>query len=174
MTDMIVYREMEASEVEAVAALVARVFRCVVAPFYMEEGVREVLRFGSAERLRERVRHDESFVLVAQADGGGLVGMIEMRGGDHVSLLFVDADYQRQGVGRTLLRRAVVRARAARPDLRQVTVHASPNAVSAYERLGFAATAAEQEADGILYTPMTLILTEESPEARQRTKEQEP
>jgi hypothetical protein len=41
-----------------------------------------------------------------------------------------------------------------------MTVHASPNAVAAYERFGFRATAPQQERDGITFVPMTLGLSD--------------
>jgi ribosomal protein S18 acetylase RimI-like enzyme len=66
-----------------------------------------------------------------------IVGVIEVRQFRHISLLFVDDRFQRQGIARALVRHAVARCLSRRPDLRQITVRSSPYAVPIYERLGF-------------------------------------
>lgn len=84
----------------------------------------------------------------------GLVGMIELRRPDHIAMLFVDGRFQRRGIARALVEAALDRLRAERPGLDRLTVHASPNAVPAYRRLGFRPTAGEQSTRGIRFIPM--------------------
>lgn len=152
----VIYRLMRPGEEAAVCAMVERCFNAFIAPGYAAEGAQEFLSYARPERLAERVSR-QHLVLVAEADGL-IAGMIEMRGEDHVSLLFVDAAYQRRGISRELLRQALALCRARRPDLRVVTVNSSPYAVPVYERLGFRPLAQEQQKNGIRYTPMALEL----------------
>ncbi len=46
----------------------------------------------------------------------------------------------------------------AAPGVRELTVNASPNAVLAYERLGFTPAGPEQTVNGIRFIPMALAL----------------
>lgn len=76
-------------------------------------------------------------------------GVLCMRSPQHIADFFVDAAYQRRGIGRRLFE-------AMRQDYsRQVfTVHASHYAVEIYRHLGFVPTSEEQCTDGLRYTPM--------------------
>ena len=109
-----------------------------------------------AEALTERLK-SSSFVLTARS-GANLIGIIEIRDYDHVALLFVRPLFQTQGVEKTLLRQAVDICSKSHKDLEKITVNSSPNAVAAYEKMGFAATDAEREVNGIRFRPMKLRL----------------
>ncbi|NIM49051.1 MAG: GNAT family N-acetyltransferase [Gemmatimonadales bacterium] len=147
-------RRMRPGEEAAVIDLVARVFNETVAPHYSEEGVLEFFKYAAAEPLAARSQSDH-FTLVAEQDGD-LVGMIEMRRFEHVAMLFVEP--RGRGVGKALLDEALAVCRVERSDLSVMTVHSSPNAVPAYERLGFLATDSERELNGIRFVPMALEL----------------
>lgn len=150
------YRAMQRGEEREIIALVRRVLAACVAPTFAPQGVAEFHRFLDAlpQRLAQRV----SFVLLA-LQGEQPVGMIEMRGRDHVALLFVDLPHQRRGIGRALLAQAIVRARRADPTITTISVNASPNAVAAYEHMGFQATGPERQMNGMRFVPMIRPLT---------------
>ncbi|MDP6582666.1 MAG: GNAT family N-acetyltransferase, partial [Vicinamibacterales bacterium] len=93
------------------------------------------------------------FVLVAMA-ADRPAGVIELRDNDHVSLLFVDGRFQRHGIARELLTRALSVARPAKPGLDRVTVNSSRFGVPIYERLGFRQTGPERSVNGIVFIPM--------------------
>ena len=65
--------------------------------------------------------------------------------GKHIALFFVDARYQRQGIGRQLFESAKQAG---------MTVNASPYAVEIYHKLGFVETDKEQVVNGLRFTPM--------------------
>ena len=77
-----------------------------------------------------------------------IVGVLAMRE-SHISLFFVNKNYHRQGVGRSLFK-------VIKEDYRgkKITVNSSPYAVNIYKKLGFAAKDHEQVTNGIRYTPM--------------------
>jgi len=145
----IIYRQIHPSETAAVSSLACEVFDKFVAPYYQTEGVVEFHRYASVEALSQR--HESGhFTLVAE-QSGELVGMLHLRKPSHVSMLFVQSSRQRSGIGRGLL--AAADALAGDMD-REFTVSSSPNALSAYERLGFRITGLEQCVHGIRFVPM--------------------
>ncbi len=96
-------------------------------------------------------------MLVAELQGR-IVGAIEVRNCDHISLFFIDGESQRKGIGQELWRRALDACLADRPDLARLTVHSSPNAVEAYQSLGFRAEGPEQTVNGIRFVPMAFTV----------------
>jgi GNAT superfamily N-acetyltransferase len=87
---------------------------------------------------------------------GQIAGVIEMRDGHHLSLLFVNTAYQGKGISRALLDRVLALCREQGHDAPQITVNSSLYAIPIYERLGFRATAGVQIKNGIRFTPMAL------------------
>lgn len=152
----ILYRSMQPQDVYAVSDMILRTFRVFIAPEYSTEGIRTFSDYVRPSVLRARLDAG-ALAWVAQA-GNDLAGHIEMRNDNHVALLFVDAAYQRRGISRALLRRVLDICRARRPDLQQVTIHASPYALKIYERLGFRASGPQTLENGIISTPMILDL----------------
>jgi GNAT superfamily N-acetyltransferase len=154
LPDENVYRPIQAGEEDAVHALIARVFGAFVGAAYSEEGRREFLNYiqPGALLLRTGKRH-LSFVALNR---GELAGVIEIRDYQHVSLLFVEARFQRRGIARGLLRYALQQCTRARPDLQQISVNSSPNAAETYEHLGFRRIGVMQVRHGIKYMPMVL------------------
>jgi GNAT superfamily N-acetyltransferase len=106
--------------------------------------------------MSARVNTDH-FVLQAMA-GGDIAGMVEIRRHCHVSLLFVAPGFQGKGVGGLLLEKAVELCRKKDTQLREMTVNSSPNALRAYERMGFAPTGGEQVICGVRFIPMKKVL----------------
>jgi len=148
------YRLLAPGEETAVSDLIIQVFDEFIAGGYSQEGVQEFLAYVTPEGLAKRVQENH-FTLVAAA-GDSIVGVIEVRACDHVSLLFVDKAFQGRGISRTLLEQALVRCRGNNPELHEVSVNSSPYAVPIYESLGFCITGPEQTVHGIRFTPMIL------------------
>jgi GNAT superfamily N-acetyltransferase len=142
--------------------LVERVFRRQVAPRFESQGVNEFLSYIAPEAMRGRL-DGKHWSLVAET-GTEIVGLIEVRGDDHISLFFVDSDWQGQGVGRRLWGMALQRCLQHDPSPAEITVHASPNAVPIYEELGFRATDLEQVVEGIHFVPMHFVISREEVE----------
>ena len=146
-------RDLAPGDEEAVAGLVMRSFRTFVGHEYADEGREEFTRYAAASALRARAEGGRHVVLVAVA-GDGVAGMIEVRDGSHVSLLFVDARLHRRGVARTLLAAAVARLARSGEAPSEMSVNASRFSIPVYRRLGFEIVGPEQTVDGITFTPM--------------------
>lgn len=152
MSNFWTVRPLQPGEEEDACALVRRVFDVFVAPEYEPEGVHAFHRYADPQQMRERLS-DGYDVLLAFV-GGALVGVLEMRGGHHISLLFVDAMFQGRGIARALMDAAIALGRERVPGLKVISVNASPNSALIYERLGFRATAPRQQRDGMVFIPM--------------------
>jgi len=149
-------RMMKPGEEDQISKLAWEVFTEFVSPDFPAEGIKEMKRYLSPDLLAERLRSDH-FVLLGESDSQ-LLGVIEVKDFIHVTLLFVAGESQRRGIGRQLLAEALKICRRNRPGLSEVTVNSLPNAVEAYEVLGFHAKGPEEEERGIRFIPMKLVL----------------
>ena len=156
MNESWIIRPMHRGEETEVFDLVRRVFNEFVAPLYSQAGVDEFFRYAQPDALVQRSQNNH-YVLLAVVERNP-VGMIEIRDNCHVSMLFVDRSFQRQGISRALLQQAIDECRRHHPDLNQISVHAAPNSVPIYERLGFRPEYSEQVIEGVRFIPMTLEL----------------
>lgn len=148
------YDFMQSGEENEVCDLVLRVFDHFVAPSYSNEGVREFRSYITPELLIKRSQ-ENCFVLLARLSDK-IVGMIEIRQHHHISLFFVDADFQTEGIGRVLFQKAIARCQNKMPGINQFSVNSSPYALPIYKRLGFQKTDKEQIKNGIRFIPMSL------------------
>ena len=156
MMDSIQYRPIKADDEEQAIDIVSTTFSEFVAPGFSDEGIAEFFKYANADAFRERARANH-FTIVAQKSRD-LIGLIEMRDNNHISLFFVRKQYQNMGVGKSLFKMAQKTCLKNRPDLEKMTVNASPNSVPAYEKMGFACDNTEQCVNGIRFVPMSLII----------------
>lgn len=85
-------------------------------------------------------------------------GMIETKGVDHISMLYIHPSYANRGIGSRLIARAAFRCALADPKVKFMTVHATDDAVDFYERVGFTRSGSRKEVGGIFSTPCRLTL----------------
>lgn len=133
--------------------LIEEVFNEFDAPNYTEIGIKTFLHYISYQNMLEMIEKKE-MLLYGAYEGNELIGVIALRGDQHLSLLFVKKEYHRRGVARKLFRMVVAVCMEKELEKNVITVNASPYAVEAYKRLGFAKITGEQEKDGIRFTPM--------------------
>jgi GNAT superfamily N-acetyltransferase len=137
--------------------LVIRMMNDFVANDYLEEGVWEFLKFVQSTRAM-RTSGMKHFVLIAEMEEQ-IIGTIEVRDNNHITLFFVEKKYSQRGVGRKLLQRALELCKNNNPELSEITVNSLPGSVYIYESLGFHA---ERHAPGegdAPCTPMFLLLS---------------
>lgn len=92
--------------------------------------------------------------------GNRIVGMIEVRDHDHVSLLFVDPDFHHKGIAKDLIRQTVQICRTGASSPSEISVNSSAYAVPVCEKLGFRRAREKQVRNGIVFIPMILNLVE--------------
>lgn len=142
-------------EKSGVLDLVWHVFKEFEAPEYSDEGIREFQDFIAVDTVKARMSNKE-LLLWGYWDDNKLVGMIATRPPCHISLLFVDKEYHRRSIAKSLYR-AVLDFYTENSSYNEMTVNSSPYAVEIYHKLGFADMDTEQTVNGLRFTPMKHI-----------------
>ena len=132
------------------------VFLIFEADDYSEEGIRNFYRFVT-DRILFRMFKAGQYQLFGSFLDNKLIGIISLRNSNHISLLFVDENYQNQGVARSMLE-YVNNYLLTELGMQEVSVDSSPYAVDFYHRMGFIDTSSEVTQNGIRYTPMKFYL----------------
>ncbi len=137
-------------------ALAWKTFLRFEADCYTMEGIRNFEDFITDTTLH-RMFIMGSYQMFVALDGQKIVGMITLRNNAHISLLFVDEKYHRQGIGSALVEylREYLLSEAG---VDRVTVNAAPYGVAFYHKIGFTDLGPEEKKGGIIYTPMEFIL----------------
>lgn len=149
-------RFIDSDEWDEAIGLTYKTFLEFDAPMFTEEGINQFREFISDQSLKRMFDRGE-FQIVGAYDGDSIVGVIALRDNRHISLLFVDRNYQGRGVGTCLVNTISDYAvNKLHQDI--ITVNSSPYAVSFYHKLGFEDLCEERLRDGIRYTPMKLDL----------------
>lgn len=133
--------------------LVWNVFREFEAPEYSEEGINEFKKFISLTSIKEQLDCGD-FHLWICLHKEKVVGVIASRALAHISLLFVDKEYHRKGIGKALYKTFL--GFCLEQGCGGITVNSSPYAVEIYHKLGFSNTDIEQTVNGIRFTPMKM------------------
>ena len=133
--------------------LVWEVFEQYEAPDYEEMGVKTFRHFIDYTNMVEKVNQGEMRFWGCYINNY-LVGVIALRTGQHISLLFVRGKFHRLGIGKMLLDVVVNVVASEHPEVPAVTVNSSPFAVKFYERMGFTAMGGERQENGIRFTSM--------------------
>lgn len=156
MEDLYPVLPLSARVAPAISTLALNAFDRFIAPEYSKEGRDAFKRYAATEAIRFRLETGE--VAFGAFDGPSLVGVLEMRGTSHISLLFVSPSHHRRGIARALIGAAMSHGRERDPTMRRVTLNSSPYAVEVYRKLGFVPEAPESEEHGIRSTPMVLYV----------------
>lgn len=142
----------EESDWEEAMHLAYKVFLEFESEAYGVVGTESFLAFISCQELKNMFLIGEYQMMVAK-ENGKIVGMISLRCGNHISLLFVDSDYHRCGIGKMLMSAMVLQLKK-NSRYTDITVNASPYGIPFYKSYGFWETDNRIEQDGIIYTPM--------------------
>lgn len=138
-----------------VSQMIKRIFEDYISPGFSPQGQTEFLSYITPEAIRARTEVEYYSMLVARCTQTEvIVGYLELREDDHISLLFVDPVFHRQGIASNLLDYALKQLSAANCLPERITVHASVYAVPAYQGMGFRTVGPEQEINGIVFVPM--------------------
>ena len=151
------YREIKQEELPKTLDLVRKVFDEFEAPYYSEEGVASFYKFIDIDNILEQYTNGSLYFYGCFVDDI-LVGMIAVKDFIHISLLFVDKQYHKQGIAKNLFDHMIQICKGKNPSLKMITVNSSPYAVEVYHKFGFFDISSEQVVDGIRFTPMKLSL----------------
>ena len=150
--DKFLFRFAKEQDWEPAMKLAWETFLIFEAGEYSEEGVESFRDFISDQGLKNMFLKGEYQMFVA-LEKEKLVGFITVRNRCHISLLFVNKDYHRKGIGRTLIQR-MGEYLITEVGVDYMTVDSAPYALEFYHKLGFWDLAPRQEKQGIIYTSM--------------------
>lgn len=119
---------------------------------YTEEGIRNFFEFITDDTIYRSFLIGTYQMLVA-LDGGKIIGAASIRNRTHLSLLFVDENYHRRGVGSRLMNQ-MCRYLKDEEGEGYMSLKAAPVAVDFYRKLGFQIVSPEEEISGIRVTSM--------------------
>ena len=151
------YREIKQEELPETLNLVRKVFDEFEAPYYSKEGVSSFYKFIDINNILEQYTNSSLYFYGCFVNNI-IVGMIAVKDFVHISLLFVDKQYHKQGIARSLFDHIMEICKEKNPSLKTITVNSSPYAVKFYHKLGFSNVSSEQVVDGIRFVPMELNL----------------
>ncbi len=154
--DTIAFRDIHPGEEQEAYRLVLECFNKLVAPDCNQEGIQEFTIYVRPDALKERLAGG-NLTLVA-SENNRLVGVIEVRSGNHICLLFVRQEYHRRGVASRLLKLAIEQCRLNGSKAAFFEVNSSPYAVIIYAKMGFVKTDGEKMVKGSRFIPMRLKL----------------
>lgn len=150
----VLIRPIENNEWEDAMGLVWKTFLRFEGDVYSKEGIDNFRDFITDQVLRRMFLAGE-YIMYGAFYRGEIVGVASLRNKEHVSLLFVDESFHKNGIGRILIE--TLRDYEKGIGGYRLTVNASPYAVGFYHRVGFVDTNIQQIKDGICFTPMSWI-----------------
>jgi len=157
MPNSINFRQLKPGEEIEVCNLAARSFNEFIAPGFTEEGIQEFFKYSNPRAFKRRLESGY-FAMVAESQGK-LAGMIELRGNNHISMLYVDKAFHRKGVAKKLVRLALEKVSSNNESPKDITVNSSRYAAPFYEGLGFIQYEDEKSIVGVIHIPMVLSLS---------------
>ncbi|MEG0721538.1 MAG: GNAT family N-acetyltransferase [Lachnospiraceae bacterium] len=145
-------RILKQEEVLDALHLIWAVFAESVAPSYSKEGVEEFQRFIKYENVRTQMQQ-QKLIFFGSFLEGKMCGASAMDSYGHVRLLFVQSQFQKQGMGsRLLLQMKNYASHELKVSI--VQVNAAPQALAFYQTQGFCVTGEETIIHGVRFVPM--------------------
>ena len=155
--NIITVRKLYEADYDDAIALVEKVFTEFEAPIYKPEGVEKFMNFLAADETRQSFLSGREKMWGA-FDGQRIVSVIRMRTLNHISLVFTDKEYHRNGITREVFRLVLNDVLHDYPQIYRLTVNSSPYGLPFYTKLGFKPTELQRCDDGIVFTPMEYII----------------
>lgn len=149
-------RKAEEKDWDDAMELAFKIFLKYEADEYGKEGTEHFASFVTDSVLKKMFLKGEYKLFLAE-QGTQLIGLISLRNGNHISLLFVDDKYHRRGVGSALIG-YLTQFMKLMTDFQKITVNAAPYGIPFYHNVGFSDMGPMMEKDGIRFVPMELYL----------------
>ena len=149
----IVIEELTIDEVNIVSNMVDNIFDEFVGKDYSVEGKNTFKDYIKPENIIKRFIDKSSIFFTAKSDNK-IIGMMEIKNKDHISLFFVQKEFHGKGIGKYLFRHYLKKTQEENFGIKTITVNSSFYAEKIYSKLGFKKTNGIQEKEGIKYIPM--------------------
>ena len=144
------------NEIDEGFLLIWKTFSEFVAPDYSKEAIENFKK-----NFIDNIDYRNMFVNGNEVMYGAyindeLAGVLSVRGTNFISCVFVDKKYHRKGIASKLFNEVISILKENGVD--SIRLNSSPYAVPFYHSIGFKDLGVQQEFQGILFTPMELIL----------------
>ena len=113
--------------------LVKKVYDEYVCIDYSEKGNLTFYSYIEPKKIEERYLDGQWFYVCKNE----IIGALEIRNKNHISLLFVDKKYHKQGIGRALISQFLNDLKNENEKYEYIEVNSSPYAKEIYRSLGF-------------------------------------
>ena len=90
------FEQIKTEELEETLTLVKRVFDEFEGPYYSKEGTENFYNFANYENIKEVLKRNMQIIIAK--DKNKIIGMVAYRDNCHISMLFVDKNYLKQGI----------------------------------------------------------------------------
>lgn len=154
---MVEIRQIRKAEYKQAMAIAWETFLEFEADIYTKKGIKSFYDFINDPLLEKMFLTGKYLIFGAFLDGN-MVGIAGIRNRNHLSLLFVQKEYHRMGIGSALVASAIQYSKVEYKE-DYYTVNAAPYAVEFYHTIGFLDVSGEIAKDGIIYTPMRYELS---------------
>lgn len=151
-------RQATAKDIRPALDLALRVFMEYDSLDYGPEHT-ERMRLSIEERIANPdIYHSGNRLMFVAFDDKKVIGIIETYGNNRISLMFVDSDYQRQGIATELMSRMAYELKKSGFD--SIVLNSSPNGLLFYKNFGFTIIETEKNINTPWKTPMSYTLNE--------------
>jgi predicted GNAT family N-acyltransferase len=147
----IVIENLRKDEIMEFSKLTNEVFDEFVGKDYSEEGKKTFKEFTNEKAIIERINDNDFFVAKCK---NKIIGIMEIRNRNHISLFFVLKEFHGKGIGRKLFEYYIKIIKQNNYEIKTIMVNSSFYGEKVYEALGFIKTQEAQEKNGIKYIPM--------------------
>ena len=145
--------ELVIDEINCVSNMINDVFDEFVGKDYSEEGNKVFKDYIKPQNILTRINEKNSKFFTAKY-GDEIIGIMEIKNRDHISLFFVKKEFLGKGIGKKLFGYYLRKIKNENYGTKVITVNSSIYAEKIYSKLGFIKTNEIQEKDGIKYIPM--------------------
>lgn len=95
-------KEATINDIRMIRTFVKKVYDRFLSCHHSKEGNEKFYEFIEYSQILQRINTAESQIFYKTNRLGMIIGVIELRYGSHISLLYVDGNYQRKGVAKEL------------------------------------------------------------------------
>ena len=152
MGNSIVFDELKIEDISQYSNMINNVFDEFVGKDYSIQGNCTFKEFIEPQNILERFNNGVNQFYIAKYDNE-IIGVLEIKNKDHISLFFVKKEFQGQGIGKKLFE-IHVNSIKNNEEIKIITVNSSIYAEKIYSKLRFVKTNEIQEKCGIKYIPM--------------------
>ena len=155
--DNILIDDLKIDEINFVSNVVNNIFDEFVGKDYSEKGNNTFKDYIQSQNISNRLGDKTSQFFVARCKTE-IIGLMELKNTDHISLFFIKKEFQGKGIGKKLFEYYLDIINQRNYETKTITVNSSIYAEKIYEKLGFIKTNEIEEKDGIKYIPMEFKL----------------